>query len=350
MDDVKKQDSDPTRPSKRINRANNDDTTRPVRPPGDPDNTILSANKQPSPQKPAPDLKKPQGGQSSPPQKPATPADIKKTQLGQPLSPQKPAPSDLKETQVGQPSPYHYQDKPKPAQTPPENIRSERQRTPVAPQQPYSPRQRYVPPSRRPDPYRTAVAATRPPALPQEEGPSRFTRAVAVLALLTAVVTVLILAGGLITYAWIASQLPPAEQLRSRSFQFATTQILDREGNLLWEIIDPTGGRRTTVTLAQISPDLINATIATEDRFFYLNVGVDPIAIGRALYYNFSEGEIVSGASTITQQLARNVLLTPEERTEQSVTRKIREAVLAVEINRRYTKDQILEIYLINLY
>jgi 1A family penicillin-binding protein len=158
------------------------------------------------------------------------------------------------------------------------------------------------------------------------------------------------LALGVVTYFWYASQLPPAEELRTRSFQFATSQILDREGNLLWEIIDPTGGRRTTVTLDQVSPHLINATIATEDRFFYLNVGVDPIAIARAVYYNFSEGEIVSGASTITQQLARNVMLTPEERLEQSFSRKIKEAVLAVEINRRYSKTQILEIYLNQIY
>jgi 1A family penicillin-binding protein len=153
-----------------------------------------------------------------------------------------------------------------------------------------------------------------------------------------------------ITYFWIARQLPPAEELRSHSFHFNTTQILDRKGNLLWEILDPTGGRRTTVLLDQVSPHLLNATIATEDRFFYLNVGVDPIAIGRAVYYNLTEGEIVSGASTITQQLARNVLLSLEERTEQSFSRKIKEAILAVEINRRYTKQQILEIYLNQIY
>ena len=161
---------------------------------------------------------------------------------------------------------------------------------------------------------------------------------------------VLLLSTGLIVYLAIAAQLPPANELRSRSPHFATTQILDREGNVLWEIIDPTGGRRTTVPLAQISPHLINATLATEDRYFYANVGVDPIAIGRAFYYNVTEGEIVSGASTITQQLARSVLLSPEERFEQSFWRKVKEAVLAVEINRRYTKDQILEIYLNQIY
>lgn len=169
-------------------------------------------------------------------------------------------------------------------------------------------------------------------------------------AISSATIGVIGLIGALFVYLWIAAQLPPAEELRSRSHQFATTQILDRDGNLLWEIIDPTGGRRTDVSLNQISPDLINATLATEDRFFFLNVGVDPIAIARATYDNLAEGQIVSGASTITQQLARNVFLSPQERTEKSFWRKTKEAVLAVEINRRYSKKQILEIYLNQTY
>ncbi len=160
----------------------------------------------------------------------------------------------------------------------------------------------------------------------------------------------LLFGGSLITYFWIAGQLPAAEDLPARSLKFETTQILDNQGNVLWEIIDPTGGRRTNVTLKQISPHLIEATLATEDRFFYLNVGVDPIAIVRATYSNLTERQIVSGGSTITQQLARNVFLTPEERSEKSFARKLREAVLAVEINRRYTKDQILEIYFNQIY
>ncbi len=178
-------------------------------------------------------------------------------------------------------------------------------------------------------------------------GIGRLLAAVLVLGL---VAGMLLLAVGMVGYVWIASQLPSAEELLARRIQFATSQILDRDGNLLWEIIDPSGGRRTIVTLDQISPDLINATVATEDRFFFSNVGVDPIAVVRAVYYNLTEGEIVSGGSTITQQLARNVLLTPEERTEQSFSRKIKEAVLAVEINRQYSKQQILEIYLNQIY
>jgi 1A family penicillin-binding protein len=166
----------------------------------------------------------------------------------------------------------------------------------------------------------------------------------------SAIFSAIMLIGAVMVYLWIASQLPPAEELQFRSPKFATTQILDREGNLLWEIIDPTGGRRTDVALNQISPDVINATLATEDRFFFLNVGVDPIAIIRATYSNVSEGQIVSGASTITQQLARNIFLTPEERTEKSYWRKMKEAILAIEINRRYSKKQILEIYFNQTY
>ena len=147
-------------------------------------------------------------------------------------------------------------------------------------------------------------------------------------------------------YLYIASELPPPDELQSQAFTFASSEIYDRDGNRLWELIDPTAGRRTWMPLSRVSPYVQQATIATEDRFFYQNVGVDPIAISRAVYYNVTEGEIVSGGSTITQQLARNVLLSPEERTGQSLSRKIREAVLAMEIFRRYPKDKILEIYI----
>jgi membrane peptidoglycan carboxypeptidase len=72
--------------------------------------------------------------------------------------------------------------------------------------------------------------------------------------------------------------------------------------------------------------------------------------VARAVYYNVTEGSIVSGASTITQQLVRNTLLSQEERTEQTIIRKVKEAVLAVEVANRYSKDEILEIYLNQIY
>jgi 1A family penicillin-binding protein len=169
---------------------------------------------------------------------------------------------------------------------------------------------------------------------------------VAAAAVLSLMAVVAAVAG----YAIIAAELPSPQELQSRSFTFASSQIYDREGKLLWELIPPTAGRRTWVPLSRVSPYLQQATIATEDRFFYANVGVDPIAVVRAIYYNVTEGKIVSGGSTITQQLARNVLLSPEERSQETVSRKVREAVLAMELFRRYPKDKILEIYLNQIY
>lgn len=147
-------------------------------------------------------------------------------------------------------------------------------------------------------------------------------------------------------YYRVAITLPDVDTLRTRTSQFQTTRILDRNGNLLYEIIDPTAGRRTYVRLDEISPYVVAATIATEDKDFYNHPGFDPWAILRAFWQNYTSGETVSGASTITQQVARMLLLSPEERAQRSYSRKLREALLAIEITRRYSKDEILEIYL----
>lgn len=151
---------------------------------------------------------------------------------------------------------------------------------------------------------------------------------------------------GFYQYYQIAATLPGIDDLRDHASKFETTRILDRNGDVLYEIIDPNAGRRTYVSLSKISPYVVAATIATEDKGFYTHPGVDPFAIVRALFQNYSTGETISGASTITQQLARNLLFSPEERNEQTYQRKIREAILATEITRRYSKDEILELYL----
>ena len=150
-------------------------------------------------------------------------------------------------------------------------------------------------------------------------------------------------------YFDIAKTLPAVDELQNRASQFETTRILDRNGNILYEIVDPNAGKRTYVPLDRISPYLIAATIATEDKEYYNHPGFDLIALGRALYVNYTSGEIVSGASTITQQLARMLLLT-DERFEQSYERKAREIILAAEITRRYTKEQVLELYLNEIF
>ncbi len=156
------------------------------------------------------------------------------------------------------------------------------------------------------------------------------------------------LMGITVGYIYLASQIPSTEELRSHELNFASSRILDRDGNLLYEAMDANAGRRTYVPISQISKYLQQATIATEDRYYNSHIGFDPFAIGRSIYYAILEGNAVSGASTITQQVARNVLLTPEERVDRSLSRKIKEIILAAELNRRYTKDEILEIYLNN--
>ncbi len=125
---------------------------------------------------------------------------------------------------------------------------------------------------------------------------------------------------------------------------FQTTFVYDRNGVLLAELIGE--GRREWVSLDQVSPHLINATIATEDATFFINQGVDPIRIAGAALQNVESGEIVSGASTITMQLARNLFLGSEERYDQSFDRKIIEAGLATELTQAYTKEELMEIYL----
>jgi penicillin-binding protein 1C len=165
---------------------------------------------------------------------------------------------------------------------------------------------------------------------------------------LFALVLILLCGGSLliVQYYRIARSLPDVTELRQKASQFETTRILDRNGNLLYEILDPNAGRRTFRPLSKISPYLVAATIATEDKGFYSHPGFDVSAIFRAFLQNYQSGETVSGASTITQQLARNLLFTPEERSSRTYERKIREAILASELTRRYTKDEILELYL----
>jgi penicillin-binding protein 1C len=146
-------------------------------------------------------------------------------------------------------------------------------------------------------------------------------------------------------YVSIASTLPSPNELEQRATQqFTSSQIYDRNGNLLYELLDAEGGRRTSVPLDKISPWLTKATIATEDPRFYRHPGFDVFGIARAIVQNVRAGEGVSGASTIAQQLVLTLML-PEGR-ERSLNRKIREAVLAAEVTRQYPRDKILELYL----
>src|SRR5262245_14021154 len=104
--------------------------------------------------------------------------------------------------------------------------------------------------------------------------------------------------------------------------------------------------RRIFVPLGQIPKSLTDAVIATEDARFYVHFGVDPMGIARAVYQNFRHQRIVEGGSTITQQLAKVLFLTPDK----SLERKLKEAALAIELERRYSKDRLLELYLNQIY
>lgn len=169
-----------------------------------------------------------------------------------------------------------------------------------------------------------------------------------IIGLLFVVIVIILAAGslGVLQYFKIASTLPTVDNLRERAANFETTRILDRNGNVIYEILDPNAGRRTYVPLEKISPYLIAATIATEDKEYYNHPGFDPVAVARAFVQNYTAGEIVSGASTITQQVARMLLLDDTERFTRSYERKAREIVLAAEITRQYSKEEILEIFL----
>jgi penicillin-binding protein 1A len=121
------------------------------------------------------------------------------------------------------------------------------------------------------------------------------------------------------------------------------TKVYDETDELITEFHVE---RRIFVPLAQIPGPLREAVIATEDARFYSHFGVDPMGIARAIYQNFRRGRIVEGGSTITQQLAKVLFLTPDR----SLERKLKEAILALELERRYTKDRILEMYLNHIY
>jgi penicillin-binding protein 1C len=148
-----------------------------------------------------------------------------------------------------------------------------------------------------------------------------------------------------IIYLYIAFLLPLP--LKVVNENIPTTKIHDRNGEILYEVLRPDTGKVSAVSLASVPKDLINATLSAEDINFYKHPGVDPVAISRAIFYNVQKGRIVSGASTITQQLVRNIIGTQNSR---SLSDKILEAMYAVRISNVYNKDEILELYLNQIY
>ncbi|OGV96409.1 hypothetical protein A2W24_04745 [Microgenomates group bacterium RBG_16_45_19] len=155
---------------------------------------------------------------------------------------------------------------------------------------------------------------------------------------------VVLVAGTLMTvvtavgvFAWFSRDLPtPDEVVRREGF---ATKIYDRNDQLLYEFFQEQ--QRTPVKIETVPPSLKEATIAIEDKHFYAHQGFDPLGIARSVYIIFTRGEVVGG-STLTQQLVKNVLLSQEK----TLTRKVKELILAVQIESLYNKEEILQMYL----
>ncbi len=141
---------------------------------------------------------------------------------------------------------------------------------------------------------------------------------------------------------WLRRDLPSPEQVTAVQTPVKTT-VYDARGRVLHEFYKE---NRSPVPLRQLPHYLVNATLATEDRNFYHHWGVDLWGIGRAAVNNALHLHAMQGGSTITQQLARNLFLTHER----TLTRKLKEVALAIELERDYSKDQILEMYFNQIY
>ena len=149
--------------------------------------------------------------------------------------------------------------------------------------------------------------------------------------------------------AWLFQGLPSTDP-SALSLHTPGIRITDRSGQVLYEVLRDQGGSQMSVPLARIPAALRQATIDTEDTRFYTNPGIDPIGLLRAVWIDLSGGETLSGGSTITQQVARNLLLSDQERSQRTLGRKLREMVLAWQITQRYSKDEILALYLNQTY
>jgi len=145
---------------------------------------------------------------------------------------------------------------------------------------------------------------------------------------------------GMVDY--FAGDLPTIEQLQTSKLT-QTSRILDRNGNLIEALYHQ---NRTVVPLSKISTKLQRATIDTEDRSFYANSGVDYRRLLIAIVYDLTHHTATLGGSTITEQVVKNDVLDTQEAQSRTISRKFHELVLAEELERRYSKPQIRELYL----
>ncbi|MBD0268722.1 MAG: penicillin-binding protein 1A [Cyanobacteria bacterium Co-bin8] len=152
-----------------------------------------------------------------------------------------------------------------------------------------------------------------------------------------------VVAGGLVGLAISFRNLPDVRVLRNY-VPSETSYIYDIKGTLLYSLHDE--ANREVVDLNEISPHLKRAVLGIEDSYFYSHNGINPSSVGRAVLANFQAGSTVEGGSTVTMQLVKNLFLTPER----AISRKVAEAVLALRLEQIFAKDEILEMYLNQVY
>jgi penicillin-binding protein 1A len=167
---------------------------------------------------------------------------------------------------------------------------------------------------------------------------------VAAAALLgTTMIASSVLAGGLVGLAISFRNLPDVRVLRNY-VPSETSYVYDINGTLLDSLHDE--ANREVIDLDEMSPHLKRAVLAVEDSYFYSHNGINPSSVGRALLANAEAGSTVEGGSTITMQLVKNLFLTPER----AISRKVAEAVLALRLEQIFSKNEILEMYLNQVY
>ena len=183
--------------------------------------------------------------------------------------------------------------------------------------------------------------ASSPPKLPLWRR-RWFRRTLIGVGALTLLFVIVVGAAALWAFTILPRSLPSVSALETLQ-PIQGTKIYDDNDEAITELHVE---RRILVPLSQIPQSLRDAILATEDRRFYSHWGIDPIGVARAIIQNYRRGRIVEGGSTITQQLTKVLFLTPDK----SLERKLKEAVLALELERRYSKDRILEMYLNQVY
>ena len=163
------------------------------------------------------------------------------------------------------------------------------------------------------------------------------------LGIFVLLLTVAVAVTGFIVYATMSSQLPDPDITKARG-RDQSSIIVDRDGKTLVRLWAEEN--RQDIPLAEMPVHLRQAVIATEDKRFYEHEGVDPLGIARALVVDIARGEKAQGGSTITQQYVKQAFFTSEK----TMKRKLQEALLAQKVESRFSKDQILEMYLNTIY